>query len=81
MTYGIIFEKIAEPGFEGQYYAHIPALGLTTQGIGLAGARIAAEDLVIGWLEELRADGEPVPVNGEVLFSTLDIPENALHVA
>jgi hypothetical protein len=35
MTYGIIFEKIQEPVFEGEYYAHVPSLDLTTQGFGL----------------------------------------------
>jgi predicted RNase H-like HicB family nuclease len=59
MTYGILFEKVetAElpPGF---YYAHVPALGLTTHGEGIEGARAAAEDLVKLWLSEKKAAGE-----------------------
>jgi hypothetical protein len=43
MTYGILFEKI-ESGELPQnfYYAYIPALGLTTHGEGIEGARAAA---------------------------------------
>ena len=58
MTYGIVFEKIKEPIFEGEYYAHVPALGLTTQGMGIDGAREAAHDLVLLWLQAKRAAGE-----------------------
>ena len=51
MQYGIIFEKIEDPGFPaGYYYAHIPALGLTTHGIGIEGARAAAIDLIKLWV-------------------------------
>src|SRR5438128_1638861 len=53
MTYGILFEKIEggelPPGF---YYAHVPALGLTTHGEGIEGARAAAADLVALWLSK-----------------------------
>ncbi len=59
MTYGILFEK-ADPGElpPGWYYAHIPALGLTTHGEGIEGARAAAVDLATLWLIEERAMGD-----------------------
>lgn len=53
MKYGILLEKISEPGFpKGYYYAHIPTLGLTTHGKGIEGALEAARDLVSIWIEE-----------------------------
>lgn len=81
MTYGIVFEKINEPGFEGYYYAHIPSLGLTTHGIGIEGARAMAQDMVTLWLEELISEGKEIPHDGEVLLSTLEIHEDALQAA
>ena len=51
MTYGILFEKAATPELPpGFYYAHVPALGLTTHGEGIEGARAAAEDLAKLWM-------------------------------
>ncbi len=53
MTFGIVFEKIDSPDFpSGYYYAHIPAVGLTTHGLGIEGARAAALDLLKLWLAE-----------------------------
>lgn len=50
MQYGILFEKIEEADFPaGYYYAHVPALGLTTHGLGVEGARDAAVDLIKLW--------------------------------
>jgi predicted RNase H-like HicB family nuclease len=81
MTYGIVFEKIKEPVFEGEYYAHIPSLDLTTQGMGIEGARDAAYDLVRSWLHVKRAHGEAVPPSDEVVFTTIEITEDALQAA
>jgi predicted RNase H-like HicB family nuclease len=82
MTYGILFEKIEggklPPGF---YYAHVPALGLTTHGDGIEGARAAAEDLVKLWLSEKRACGESVDVPSKFFFSTIEISKSALQSA
>lgn len=53
MTYGILFEKVAQPDFpDGYYYAHVPVLGLTTHGLGIEGAREAAIDLIKLWVAE-----------------------------
>ncbi|HEX3618810.1 MAG TPA: hypothetical protein VHU16_00405 [Candidatus Udaeobacter sp.] len=82
MTYGILFEKIDSgelpPSF---YYAHVPALGLTTHGEGIEGARSAAEDLVKLWLAEKRAAGESVEAPSKVFFSTIEISESAIQSA
>ena len=82
MTYGILFEKVEDgalmPGF---YYAHVPALGLTTHGEGIEGARAAAIDLVKVWIAEKRAAGETVTQPTEFLFSTMEIPDDALQSA
>jgi len=66
MNFGIIFEKVADKDFPaGYFYAHIPSLGLTTQGLGLEGARQAAFDLARVWLAEKKAQGDPIPAPSE----------------
>jgi len=82
MTYGVVFEKTHEVGIASDsYYAHIPALGLTTHGQGIEGARAAAFDLLKAWLIEKRDAGEQIPAPSEILFSTVEIPEDALQSA
>lgn len=74
MTYGVLIEKVA-PGElpDGYYYAHVPTLGLTTHGVGIEGARSAAQDLLRLWLEERRANGESVPPPTELLLATVQV--------
>jgi len=82
MTYGILFEKIENEELpSGFYYAHIPALGLTTHGQGIEGARAAAEDLVKIWLAEKKAAGESIDSPSEFFFSTIEVSESALQSA
>ena len=79
--YSILFQEIVETGFpKGWYYAHIPALNLTTHGEGLEGARAAAYDLVKLWMEEKRSQGEEIPVESTVFFSQIDVPDAALSL-
>lgn len=80
MTYGILFERIENGQLPaGFYYAHVPALGLTTHGEGIEGARAAAEDLVKLWLAEKKAAGESIDLPTEFFFSTIEISESALQ--
>lgn len=59
MNYGVVFEKMNEASFPPDfYYAHVPALGLTTHGPGIGGARAAVLDLVQLWISEKKANGE-----------------------
>jgi predicted RNase H-like HicB family nuclease len=82
MTYAILLERVEDEGFPpGYYYAHIPSLGLTTHGLGIAGARQAAGDLLQQWIAEKRAHHEPVPSASEFFFSTVEVPDNALQSA
>ncbi len=82
MNFGILFEKITDKDFpSGHFYAHVPSLGLTTHGLGIEGARAAAADLVKLWLAEKKANHEPVPASSEILFSTLELPDDALQSA
>ena len=82
MNYGILFERIEDPDFPpGHYYAHIPSLGLTTQGLGVEGAREAARDLLQQWIAEKRANHESIPTPGALFFSTLELSEDALPSA
>lgn len=76
MYYGILFEKIEETDFPaGYYYAHVPALGLTTHGLGIEGARDAAIDLIKLWIAEKKANGESVNMPSESLYSTVEIAD------
>ena len=82
MNFSVVFEKVQEAGFpEGYYYAHVPSLGLTTHGLGVEGARQAAADLLRLWIAEKHAHGEKVPASSESLFSTLELPDDALQSA
>ena len=82
MNFGVLFEKVTDNDFpSGYYYAHIPSLGLTTHGVGIEGARQAAAELLRLWIAEKRANGEHVTASAETLFSTLDVPDDALQGA
>ena len=82
MNYGILFECIDEKDFPaGHYYAHVPALGLTTHGLGIEGAREAARDLARQWIAEKRVHHEAVSAPAEFFFSTLEIPDDAVQGA
>jgi predicted RNase H-like HicB family nuclease len=82
MNFGVLFEKVTDQDFApGYYYAHVPSLGLTTHGSGIEGARQAAADLLRLWIAEKRANGETIPQVGEMLFSTIELPDDALQSA
>jgi len=62
MTYSVVFERITNSSFpSGYYYAHIPALDLTTHGFGIEGAREASCDPVAIWLKEKHSDKTSCP--------------------
>ncbi len=74
MTYTIIYEKIKDASFpEGYFYARIPAFDLTTHGIGIEGAKKAAEELLQAWIDEKRANGEDIPVEEDSYYSKIEI--------
>jgi predicted RNase H-like HicB family nuclease len=82
MNFGVLFEKVTDHEFpSGYYYAHVPSLGLTTHGLGIDGARQAAADLLKLWIAEKHANGEVIPPSSETLFSTLELPDDALQSA
>ncbi len=82
MQYGVLFEKIEEPNFPpGYYYAHLPTLGLRTHGLGIDRAREAAADRITLWIAEKRANGEHVALPTEMLYSIVEISEDAVQSA
>ena len=82
MNFGVLFEKVTDEEFPpGYYYAHLPSLGLTTHGLGVEGARQAAVELVRLWISEKHANGERIAAPSETLFSTLEVPDDALQGA
>jgi predicted RNase H-like HicB family nuclease len=81
MRYTVVLEPTNEAEHPGWYYAHIPALDLTTHGLGLEGAMEAARDLVSGWIAELRSRGEEIPIETQGFVGHIEIPDDAIHVA
>jgi len=60
VQYTVLFE----PAEEGGYVVTCPALpGLVTEGDTLEEARIMAADAIRVYLESLRLDGQPIPVD------------------
>jgi predicted RNase H-like HicB family nuclease len=79
MTFSVVYGQVTDPKFpSGYYYAHIPTLDLTTHGQGIEGAREAAKDLVRIWIEEKIANGDPVPIESDSLYSTIEIEDAVL---
>ena len=49
------------PDESGGYTAHIPALGIVTEGETLQEAREMAKDAIAGWIEAAHELGKPIP--------------------
>lgn len=79
MRYTVILEPTQEPDQPGWYYARIPALDLTTHGMGVEGAMAAARDLVEGWLHALADQGLPPPEDRTTFVGHIDAGGDALH--
>lgn len=76
MTYTIIYEKINDVSLgEGYFYAHLPALDLTTHGLGIEGAKAAALELLKMWLEEKKANNEPIIREEESFYSKIELQD------
>ena len=79
MTYSILIEKITDGSLSDDfYYAHVPALDLTTHGKGIVGAKNAAVDLINLWIEEKKSNNENVPIETEAYFSKVEINDAIL---
>jgi predicted RNase H-like HicB family nuclease len=81
LRYTVVLQPTGEPDQPGWYYAHVPALDLTTHGLGVEGALDAAKDLVTGWLAELVAHGDPIPQEKPGFISQIEVSPDALHGA
>jgi predicted RNase H-like HicB family nuclease len=69
-SYTVVFERNEEGGFT----VTVPILpGLVTEGRTLKEARAMAEDAILCYLEGLRKDGEPIPVESEVDVEKLEV--------
>ena len=79
MRYSVFLEPVNEPGFQGYYYAHVPALDLTTHGRGIDGALAAAKELIEAWIAEKRAHGEPVPTEAKSQIAHVEISDALLR--
>jgi predicted RNase H-like HicB family nuclease len=74
MRYPVMLERVPEEeGLPGYFYAHVPSLGLTTNGHGMEGALDSARDLIALWNEEKRFNGEPVTDVSEAILATVEV--------
>ena len=80
MRYSVLFSPVKEPGFSGYYYAHIPALDLTTHGKGIDGALQVAQELAQGWVLELQAHHGEVPQEDGAITASIEVG-SAVHGA
>lgn len=55
------FTVVYESAEGGGYYAHIPALDLTTEGRTLKEAKAMARDAIAGYLEAAKLLGKRIP--------------------
>lgn len=61
------FTVVMTPDETGGYVVTCPALpGLVTEGDTLEEARAMAADAIKGYLESLRKDGEPIPIDNSI---------------
>ena len=62
-SYTVLFE----PAEEGGYVVTVPALpGCVTEGETLEEARAMAHEAILGYLESLQKNGEPIPADVEI---------------
>lgn len=57
--YTVVYQPIPDDEGKG-YYAHIPALGITTDGETLEEAKDMARDAVEGYIEAAKEIGKPI---------------------
>ena len=55
--YTVVYEQAEDGGF----YAHIPALDITTEGETLDEAKAMARDAIDGYIEAAKELGKPIP--------------------
>ncbi len=79
--YTVLLEPTNEPDQPGWFYAHVPALDLTTHGLGVEGALAAARELVTGWVAERQSRGEEVLEESAGLVGQIEIPDDAVRAA
>ena len=63
-----------EPAEEGGYVVVVPALpGCVTQGESFEEAKAHAKEAILGYLETLRQQGDPIPVEENSLVEAIEV--------
>ena len=75
MRYSVFLEPVHEAEFQGYYYAHVPALDLTTHGLGVEGALAASKELIEAWIAEKKAHGETVATEANSQIAHVEISD------
>lgn len=73
----VVFEPDPE---DGGYVAHVPALGIATQGETLDEARVMVQDAIAGFIESLKQAGQPIPVEPAALHSQIHLEQITVSV-
>ena len=76
-NYTVIFE----PDFaDGGYAATVPALGIATQGESLEQARRMVQEAIIGYIEGLQQEGQPIPEEPKEMAQQLHTEQVAVSI-
>lgn len=68
------YTAVFEEAPEGGYIVRIPTLGCVTEGETFEEAKAMAEDAIRCYLKSLVKHGEPIPIEGNEIVSTLRVP-------
>ena len=81
LRYTVVIKPVEEDEDPGWYYAHVPALEITTHGKGVEGALAMAKDAIECWIGGLRDTGEAIPREREVIVAQVEVRTDALQAA
>ena len=76
-NYTVVFE----PDFaEGGYVATVPVLGIATQGESLEEARAMVQEAILGFIEGLQQEGQPIPEESSDVAQQIRTEQVAVHL-
>ncbi len=75
------YTVIIEPDLdEGGYVANVPVLGIATQGETLDEVRQMVQEAIAGYLEGLKQEGQPIPVESASLAAQIRTEQIAVQL-
>jgi predicted RNase H-like HicB family nuclease len=77
-SYTVVFEPDVE--LAGGYVASVPALGIATQGESLEEARTMVQEAILGCIEGLQQEGQPIPQERSEVAQQIRTEQVAFHL-